>query len=416
MRSAVLALLLCEVSWAQSNERYVNEVEGAIKQGGIAAVHERIVLGLSDDPEWARRICAAAADCELDAALLAKDDLKDAAERIRQIGERCAENNAESADAWSAYADATYFRLRVLSACGDDTATKDWLDVADALVKAQGLKPTDGTPLERAVKYLREGQRAKGVEKDDLKKREEELCKEGIRLFPDLGLFARAAAGSELDGIIALLDANGQKEAKPRLVALLDGAKDDTLFNDAVTVARQYSRKLGIKADYRTRQRKYFDVIGYEVPKGDRWETEQDTITQYGRDGKLLRRFSLKWYERNTLYVLGDTKYDGSNEKGMALITERDVLSVIVKVERRSKIIKKSLNRSISGVQYFEIGGYDKDADFTRFRTYLWKSDERPWLTYRLWIIELRDLEGLDPEAQFVIDSMRETKYEGKAR
>lgn len=414
MRSVVLALLLCRVSWAQSNERYVDEVEGVIKQGGIAAVHDKIAVGVSGNPAWARRICAAAADCQLDAALLVKDDLKDAAEKIRQIGLRCSEENPDSADAWSAAADGMYFRLRVLKACGDETATEDWLGVADSLAKQHALQPGDAVPLERAVKYLREGRRAKGTDADALKKREDEVCKEGTKLFPKSALFARIAQGAEIDEVVALLAANGHKEAKPRLAALLANAADDTAYNDAVTVAGQHFKKLGIKAEYRSTTRKFFDHLEFEIPTGDRWEAERDKVTQYDRDGKLLRTFSLDWFKRNTMYTLGDTEYDGENPKGMALITERDVLSVIVKVERRSKIIKKSLNRNIPGVQYFEIGGHDKDAEFTRFHSYVWRSRQRTWLTYRLWIIELKDYDGLDPGAQFMVDSLRETTYVGK--
>ena len=415
MRSIIVLLLLCGVSSAQSQEPYVDSLEAAIKQGAIAAFHDNINVGiLSGNPAWARRICSAAVECKLDAALQEREDLKDAAERIRQIGARSAENNDESADAWSAAADGAYFRLRVQLACGDETATEDWLHVADALEKQHGLQPADGAPLERAAKCLREGQRAKGIDAAQLKKREDEVCKEGAKLYPDNGLFARNEQSAELEEIVALLAAKGEKEAKPRLAALLGAAKDDTLYNDAVTVAKQHWRKLGIKAEYRSTTRKFFDHLEFEVPTGDRWEAERDKITQYGRDGKLLRTFSLDWFKRNTLYTLGDTEYDGENPKGMALITERDVLSVIVKVERRSKIIKKNLNRNIPGVQYFEIGGHDKDAEFTRFHSFVWRSQQRTWLTYRLWILELKDYDGLDPEAQSVVDSLRETRYVGK--
>jgi hypothetical protein len=415
MRTAVALVFLCGALRAQTMEQHVDSVELAIKQGGLAAVHDKIAVAyIADDPKSARRVCAAAVESPLDHGLTVKDQLKAAAEKIRQIGVTCAEANPESPDALSAAADGTYFHLRVLAACGEETSADDWLAVADALVRLHGLQADDGAPLERAVKFLREGQRAKGVEDEPLRKREEELCKEGVRLYPKRALFAGVAASAELDEIVAQLEKGAFKEAKPRLAALLASAADDTLRNDAVTVARKHYKKLGIKADYVTRKKRYFDNIDYEVPRGDRWETEKDTITQYGRDGSLIRRLTLDWFKRDTLYTLGDTEYDGSNEKGMAMITERDVLSVIVKVERRTGIIKKSLNRKIAGVQYFDIAGYDKDAEFTRFHTYLWKSSERTWLTYRLWIIELQKLDGLDPEAQFVVDSFRETKYEGK--
>ncbi len=421
MRLMIPALLLCGAAWAQSQreqqEQYIDSMEDTIKKGLITMVYDKLhVEGISGDPVWARRICLAAAECPLTDALRAKDELKAAAESIRQIGDRCSENNPDNADACSAAADGTYFRLRVLCAFDEETTTQDWLDVVDRLAKLQSLKPGDAGPLERAVKYLREGRRAKGTDADALTKREGEVCKEGTKLFPKSAVFTRIAQGVELEEIVALLAADGQKEAKPRLAELLANAADDTMYNDAVTVAKQNLKKLGIKAEYRTRSLKYFEHLQYEVPTGGRWEAKEDEITQYGRDGKLLRRLTLDWFKRNTNYVLGDTEYDGSNAKGMAMISERDVLSVIVKTERKSGIIKKALNRQIPKVQYFVIGGYDLDADFTRFHTYLWKSDQRPWLTYRLWIIELKDLDGFDPEAQFVLDSFREIKYEGKER
>lgn len=414
MRLAGFALLLCGAAWAQSSERHVSDLEEAIKKGLIAAIHDAIQVQVVSTPEYARRLCRAAAECSLDMGLQEQDALKDTAEKMKQIGVRVSEDSPDSADAWSAAADGTYFRLRVLTALGEKTTTEEWLAVADALARQQELVSEDSTPLERAFKYLREGQRANGPDTKVLRKREEDVCAEGVKRFPKSTVFLRIAQTAELEEVVMLLRAKGEKEAKPKLEALLAKAADDTAYNDCVTVAKDHFKKLGIKVEYRTEPKMFFEHVAYEVPKGDRWKVERDALTQYGRDGNLLRRFSLDWFKRNTNYVLGDTEYDGSNEKGMALISERDVLSVIVKTKRKTGVIKKAMNRHISGVQYFVIGGWDKDGDFNRFHTYLWKSDQRTWLTYRLWIIELQDLPGLDAEAQFVLDSMTETKYEGK--
>src|SRR5262245_45481855 len=224
MRSLFLALLLCTVARAQSNEAHVNSVEEIIKGGGIVSVHAHISTSIASTPEYARRVCAAAVACPLETGLRTPDDLKAAAEKIRQIGVRASEENPDARDAWCATADGIYFRLRVLRACGEDTATDDWIAIADALAKQHALAPEDPAPLERTVKYLREGKRAKGTDEAVLSKREEEVCAQGAKLFSKGGFFLRIAQTAELEQIVALLAANGHKEAKPRLAALLANA------------------------------------------------------------------------------------------------------------------------------------------------------------------------------------------------
>jgi hypothetical protein len=416
MRTGAVLLMLAGLGWAQSKEQYFMQVESAIAAGRIAMIHDRIQVGvIAGEPEWARRICAAAVKCKLKRALRSKDELTAAAQRIRQVGDSCAEQNEFSADAWSAKADGLYFLLRVQRALGEPTGTGTWLAVADALVRLHEQEAEGGAPLERAVKVLREGATVKGPDAEKLKAKEDEICRAGLEEYPDNGVFASSKQNTELDAILALIGAGEYKAAKPRLAKLLAEAKDHTTYNDAVTVARTWSRKLHLKAEYRfdTRE-KFWGVFDVDIPRGERWKVESSSIRQYDRAGKLKRKFTFDYFKLNTLYYVGDSKYDGSNVKGMALITERDVLGVVVKVKRRSKIIKKRLNRKISRVQYFVIGGYDKDTDYVRFHSYLWKGKERDWLTYRCWIIEWEDYEDLDPEAGFVRDSLRERKYEGK--
>ena len=124
----------------------------------------------------------------------------------------------------------------------------------------------------------------------------------------------------------------------------------------------------------------------------------------------MKRKITIRYYKRNIWYTLGPTKFDGSNVKGMALITEEDVKSVMLKIKRRSKLARRRLNRKIGSVQQFDIAGTSSTGDFMRFRTYLWKSDQRPWLTYRMWSIEYGDFE-LDPAARVLIKSLHERKY-----
>ena len=202
----------------------------------------------------------------------------------------------------------------------------------------------------------------------------------------------------EFDEIVKLVEAGSFKEAKPRLSALLKSATDDTLYNDAVNVALQH-KKLRLKAKFRTRTVRFRSLLACEIPAGKRWKVKKRSspgvgdVLQHGRAGELKRKFTIRYFKRNTWYTLGATKYDGHNVKGMALITEEDVNSAMLKIKWRSKLAKRRLNRKIGSVQQFDIGGTGPNGDFLRFRTYLWKSDQRPWLTYRMWSIEYGDFE-----------------------
>ncbi|MCZ6572880.1 MAG: hypothetical protein O7C98_06885, partial [Planctomycetota bacterium] len=190
----------------------------------------------------------------------------------------------------------------------------------------------------------------------------------------------------ELDEIVKLVEAGSFKEAKPRLSALLKQTTDDTLYNDAVNVALQH-KQLRLKPKFRTRVVRFRRLLACEIPAGKRWKVKARSqpgvgdIKQYDRAGELKRKFTIRYFKRNTWYTLGPTKYDGHNVKGMALITEEDVKSAMLKIKRRSKLAKRRLNRKIGSVQQFDIGGMSANGDFMRFRSYLWKSKQRRWLT-----------------------------------
>ena len=130
MRLSII-LLLAGLVRAQSNEKYFSHMEKAIKGGGIAAAEGHLQVDVvARSPEWARRICAAAATSDLAMGMRAKDALRSAAKKIREIGERCAHLYDENADSLSARIDGSYFYLRVQSALGSKTTTEDWLGVA----------------------------------------------------------------------------------------------------------------------------------------------------------------------------------------------------------------------------------------------------------------------------------------------
>ncbi|MCZ6574322.1 MAG: hypothetical protein O7C98_14285, partial [Planctomycetota bacterium] len=224
----------------------------------------------------------------------------------------------------------------------------------------------------------------------------------------------------ELDEIVKLVEAGSFKEAKPRLSALLKQATDDTLYNDAVNVALQH-KQLRLKPKFRTRELRFSWALACEVPAGKRWVLQKSygssvgELKQFDRAGELKRKFTIRYFKSNTWYTLGPTKYDGSNVKGMALISEEDIKGAMLKIKRRSKLARRRLNRKIGSVQQFDIGGTGPNGDFLRFRTYIWKSKQRRWLTYRMWAIEYGDFK-IDPAARVLMNSLYELKYEKKKK
>ena len=324
-----------------------------------------------------------------------------------------------------AYADALTFKLRLARALLEETSTEDWLKIVETLEDVHDLEADGGKPLERAVKILREGQKAKGVDADKLKAREKELCKEAAKTYPETAIFQSSGFDDEINEIEGLL-VTDRKEAKKRLRAFLDRLREklkakpksfdlNTAYNDAVTMTKK-NKGLGVKADYTSFTYTMGRVLRFEKPRGRRWkvDTERSTdlgaIVQTGRDGKFMRRISLDYYERNVWYLYGDTKYDGSNVKMMAMIGAVDVKTVVLTVKREKKLTKGRLNRHIKQSYIFEIGGLDKLGKFTRFRCYYFKGRETKHLTFEVMVVEFDDFKKLDPEAAFVIASLREVK------
>lgn len=410
MRMGVVGLLAA-VCLAQQQEQFIDHAEKAIRMGMITGVPlERAVALVTSQAKWARRICVAAAESDLKRGLRDEEKLRAAAARIEEIGARAVQRHPNDEAATEARAEGLYFRLRVDAATGEDTETEDWLAVAEGLESVREYA--------RAVARLRAGREASGVDAGALEEKEKELAE---RAAADVPVTEQDTLSAELDAIQALFDARERKEGKARLAAFLEKVKnDDTLYNDAVTVAKT-EKRLGLKVDYKVRNVALGRLLTAEVPRGDRWKVERGSgssfaeLRHYDRQGELKRKMTVRYFELNTWYVLGDTKYDGSNVKGMALIAERDVLEAVLDVKRRSRLVKKRLNRKLGLAQYFLIGGYGR-KDFVQFRTWIWKGNERDWLTYRLWSIEYEDVKDLDPEAASVIESLREVKYVPKKK
>ncbi|MHC4933455.1 MAG: hypothetical protein ACYTGV_14825 [Planctomycetota bacterium] len=426
MRVGAALLSLALAGFAHSEqERYIDQVVAAIEQGGIVAVRGSLhVEGISGRPEWALRFCRAAAEADLKRLLHAKEGLREVAATIVEIGARAKARHEGDADALVASVEALYFQLRVRGVLRDEMDADDWLGLADELQALHELRPDGGKPLERAVRILREGKEARGVEAGPLAERENAICATGAKLDPKTTVFQSKALAGELEEIRGLLRTD-RKEGAKRLKAYLrknrEGTDLDsvTSYNDAVTLAKE-NKRLGIRADYKTRTITLRKCLTLTLPAGRRWKKDKKTdsdlgdIRQFDREGKLNRKFSLDWFELNTLYTLGKKKFDGSNVKGIAMLSERDVKSVIIDFKRKTKVMKRKMNSKIGLVQFFEIGGLASDGEFVRFRTYIWKGHERTWLSYRLWIIEWDDFPSLDPEAKFVVDKFREVKYDGQ--
>ncbi|MCZ6786269.1 MAG: hypothetical protein O7E54_03795 [Planctomycetota bacterium] len=426
MRATALFLVLAPLAYAQSNDKYVDQLVAVIKQGHLSHVVSRLNVDvLSSNADYAARVCAAAAGAKLSDARAYPDEYRAAAQKILEIGTKAKDASLGETKGMLAYVDALYFKLRLARALLEETSTEDWLKIVEMLEDVHDLEADGGKPLERAVKILREGQKAKGVDVDNLKTREKALSKEAAETYPKIAIFQSSGFDDEIKEIERLIETD-RKEGKKRLGAFLDKLKAklekdkksidlNTAYNDAVTIAK-INKGLGVKADYTSYTYTKGKLLRFAKIMGRRWKVEKSgakdlgAIVQYGRDGRFMRRITLDYYKRNVWYLYGDTKYDGSNVKMMAMIGAVDVKTVVLTVKRERKLTKGRLNRHIKQSYIFEIGGLDKLGKFTRFRCYYFKGRETKHLTFEVMVVEFDDFKKLDPEAAFVIASLREVK------
>jgi hypothetical protein len=76
------------------------------------------------------------------------------------------------------------------------------------------------------------------------------------------------------------------------------------------------------------------------------------------------------------------------------------------KVKKQRKPSRRRLNRNIAKTYCYEVRGVDEDDGFRSVVAWFFKDEARK-CTYLVRITCFRDCKSFDPEAQFVIDSVR---------
>jgi hypothetical protein len=375
-----------------------------------------MVEELATNPAVACEVCRVAADCVYRAPG-ARNDWEPLTERIVAVGEKAMERSPGDASAVRARAEATLCRLRLGCALERATKTEDWVAAADLFLKCEEIQP-DEKLVERAVLLLREGAEAIGADPAALHERADKLTAEGAERYPTSSVFRRMLQERRLARIEELLvsDRRAAQKALEEYLAELrtkaQGSDPDiaaaTAYTDGVTLVRA-TKGLGMKADYLTRSLTVAGgALSVEMPVSERWKYEDGAIEQWDRRGEHIRSFTFDTYSWDMNYYIGQKEFDGANLKGLAALGELNAEKAIVKIAKRKKPQRRRLNGHFPSAVYFEVSGIDEDGDFLTWAGYYVKGDKQRSL--KITIFEHKDMKGLDPEAEAVIDSFREAR------
>jgi hypothetical protein len=319
-------------------------------------------------------------------------------------------------DARIALAETLLLRARVASAEGKGDAAL-YGEPAEIYLGLHGQAPGGGEHLERAVRILLEGRTAPGEKAAELDRRAGELLAQGSATFKSNAYFREASHRARLDEIRRLAGANPAAAnkmlaayyAEQQSAPLQPGdspAAADGRHNDLVTLAKA-EKKLSLKAKYRSQAVRLGPHIVADVPVSPRWVDKGGTLYQYDQDGALVRTVGVSSYKWDTNYILDGTSFGGDNIKGLARIGEKDVLSVILKVMHRVPARRGRLSRSIPSAQMFEIGGIEEGGGYLCYRWYYFKAKKAGMLSLKVSVLDVGEYD-LDPEAEFVLASIRE--------
>ncbi len=416
----IAGLLVCAaVVGAQDLEEFAEQFGKAVEAGQLRTIldymPEEAADRLGDEPAALHALAAAGSKW---ARKHAKGDAATWERFVGMLTTACdaiPEENADLADVRAARGETLLCRARVDTALGKPFRKEDWTGAAGQFLALHEEAPGGGEHLERAVRILQEAGQVGGDDAEDLRQRAGKLCLEGAEKFGQNRYFAQARHRAQLDQI-AELARKSPGRAKKAMKAYMDSLEEaggsteerNTLYNDAVTFARSH-KKIALKPDYRA-ERVRVGLVELDLPLSTRWKKTGSTIYQYDLAGELKRTISLDTYKWTTNYYLGRQEFGGDNIKGLARIGETDVLSVILNVKHRRKVRRGRLSKAIPSAVMFEIGGLDEDGDYLCFRWYYFKAKETGLRSVKVGVLDVGEYDKLDPEADFVIDSIREPR------
>lgn len=422
----MLALACCiGFATAQDEKKIAEALCTAIESGHVGHVLEGLDKGyssvLSENTEGSHDICAMAARQARRYAAGDADAWKRLADALVALGTLLTDRKENDATALAGRGEALLCRARVADALKDPLRAEDWRDAVEYFVKAHEADPGDGDRIARALRVAEEGGSIAGADPA--------LAMRGTELF---GIAEKTGTkGPELRGylydreqrhVVKMLASDrtaGKKLLEERLAALAASAGgranppmiEATAYNNLVTLAKA-EKKLGVNAKYLTQTVKLgSNVLEIEVPISSKWKwTSGDlgTLYQYDSDGGLLRTVSFDTYRWDTAYTLDGMEIGGDNLKGLARLGEYDVLTVVVVPKSKKPVTRRRLNGHIPQCQVFEVGGLDEDGTYLKFTCFYFKAKEAKLTTFKVSVLDIAEVPKFDPEAEFVLDSIRE--------
>ncbi len=417
MRMLFAVLLLASLSIAQDpQEKMLKALAAAMKAGRIAAVldsmPEYVWDEMGDHPETLYEIADLCAQAATAAAGGDATTWNRVTERLESSCGDIADEFDDSAMAHAARGATKLCRCRVNAATGVTFDATLWKAAANEFLAAHKKQAGKGEYLEDAARTLAAAGRIGGD--PSLEAQGLELCATGAKSFPRNEYFVARRHFAMLNSILAM-SKKKRGEAKRMLKKYLadieagkygTGDLRSTAHTRAVTFAILH-KELGVKAKYVT-EKVGLGLLTVNIPLGKQWKAKGARIRQYDEDGKLIRTFSTSKYRWDTNYYLGVKKFGGDNIKGLARIGEMDVLTVVTKVTRRRKVRRTKLSKKIRSTVGFEIGGLDEDGDYICYRWFYFQSEKSKLTSIKLSVVDFQEQKKLDPEAAFVVASIRE--------
>lgn len=397
-------------------------------ESGVAAGMEGYIDGGEIEamlrvPRRLCRLCESAAKGARGGELESKNDWGAAMERLQSLAQSVCDTMPDDALALRAHGAAMLARARVKDLLKEEGGSELRQSAAERFLLAQEKNGLDGTSLEWAVEALLEAAAQPGADAKAIRARVRELCDRGGAKYPKSGLFREVGYRTRLDGIAEQLaaDRNGGKKALEAYFAELKplafGKEPDesaaAAHNDAVTLVRQ-TKGIGIGVEYAFRtQRSSQELLAFDLPYGKRWQYAKDggdlgCLRQFDASGRLLRRIDFDEYDWDRLYTYEGFQAGGDNLQGLAKIGEFAAKQLIPNVTSQKPLRKTRFNRYVAQAQCFEVIGLDEDSDPLGLRRFYFKAKGKARKTYRVDVIEYGENPKLDPEADFVLDRIRE--------
>jgi hypothetical protein len=401
--------------------KLVRELLKSAEASDIAKVVESFTSDIKDDlassPVDAYHICDAVADY---ARPMTRHSAEDAGKVIAwtvDLADRAVKATPDDVSARWAKACALIARARSDSEAGKNPTADDWVTAADLFVEGAKTSGGSGRAQSFAVESLVEAASLPGGDAQSLLAKAAEIAAQGGT--EALGAISRSRVAFARARVAA---PGGTTKSKPHVDAalteigtLLAGEKPDleaaTLHTSVVTFAR--ATKVPGKYEYRTVE-KTAGPLRFSVPLSKRWETARrgadlGSWNQYDDVGNLVRAIDVWEYDWTINYVDEDTRVGGDNVKGLVKRDQQRVRENFSSIKAEKPLTKAPLNRTFPTAYSYEFAGTYENGDFARVRTYYFKSKER-MKTYNVELYEYTDMPKLDPEIQFVLDSIGETK------